>query len=176
MKCLLRRRYSGQHVFTGPLNLRLRWKLTHGRLRKPAPTAPEGSSNQTHRPLCRRKHLVDVFSRHLMHRGLKHLKLADRGMRLRLRSHFALQATYPIPAPQNRRSQDANLLTSRHLHLDTVNSCKPPHDLLHDVALHIAVKQPLFRLFGQDHGLIEADVALLQNFGIGNQLAALRGA
>jgi hypothetical protein len=53
---------------------------------------------------------------------------------------------------------------------------QPPHLLLHDVGQHVAVHQAFFGLFGQHGRFVEADVALLQQLGFGDQLLALRRA
>ena len=56
--------------------------------------------------------------------------------------------------------------------LQRSHSRKAAHDLLNDIALHLAVQQALFRLFSQHSRLVKTDIALLQNLGCSNQLCS----
>eukprot|EP01038_Epipyxis_sp_PR26KG_P017827 gene17828-24898_t len=49
---------------------------------------------------------------------------------------------------------------------------EPAHELLHQVGPHVAVEQRLFGLLGQRNGFVVADVALLQQLGVRDQLHA----
>jgi hypothetical protein len=53
--------------------------------------------------------------------------------------------------------------------LERLDRGEPAHQLLHQVALHVAVQQVLFRFLGQHRRFVEADVALLQQLGFGDQ-------
>jgi hypothetical protein len=49
-------------------------------------------------------------------------------------------------------------------------------ELLHQVGLHVAVQQRFLGFLGQHGRFVEADVALLQQLGVGDQFLALRRA
>src|SRR6185369_8336758 len=53
---------------------------------------------------------------------------------------------------------------------------QPAHQLLYQVGLHVPVQQVFLGLLGQHRRLVETDVALLQQFGLGYQFLALRRA